>query len=68
MDNMASDSIREERKESLPSVGSGQYGAAVDKPSRKNPAEDKPSEQLEEAEQDAADPTHEKEVPPANEK
>jgi hypothetical protein len=26
------------------------------------------SEQLEEAEQDAADPTHEKEVPPENQK
>jgi hypothetical protein len=68
MDNMTSDSIRNERIELLSSVDSGQYGAAADEPSRKNPAEDKPSKQLEEAEQDAADPTHEKEVPPENEK
>jgi hypothetical protein len=68
MDNMASGSLFNERIESLPSVGSRQYGLASDKLSQKNPAEDKPSEQLEEAEQDAADPTHEKEVPPENEK
>jgi hypothetical protein len=68
MSNMASDSIRDERRESLPLVRSSEQSTAGDKPSRKNPAEGVPSEQLEEAEQDAEDPTHEKAVPPDDQK
>jgi len=34
----------------------------------KEPEEEEMPEQIEEAEQDAADPTHEKEVPPENQK
>ncbi len=68
MGNMDSNSVPNERRESLRWVSSNKQGAAGDIPSRKNPAEGMPGEQLEEAEQDAEDPTHEKEVPPENEK
>jgi hypothetical protein len=64
MGDMSSDSTGVERRESLPLIGSSEQGAARDKPSRKNAAKGLPSEQLEEAEQDAEDPTHEKKVPP----
>ena len=65
---MNSDSISVERRESLPSLGSSRQSAARDKPSQQSPAESISSEQLKEAEQDAEDPTHEKEVPAENEK
>ena len=68
MGNMDSNSVPDERREPLPLVSSNEQGPGGDKPSRKNPAEGMPSEQLEEAEQDAEDPTHEKKVPPENEK
>jgi hypothetical protein len=68
MGNMSSDSTRVVRRESLQSIGSSEQGAAKDEPSRKNAATGMPSEQLEEAEQDAEDPTHEKEVPSENKK
>jgi hypothetical protein len=68
MGNMSSDSTHGERKESTPVIGSSERGAAKDKPSRKNAAKGLPNEQLEEAEQDAEDPTHEKEVPSENKK
>jgi hypothetical protein len=68
MDNVAIDLERNERNESLPWVGSGEQQAAGGKPPGKNPAEGMPGEQLEEAEQDAEDPTHEKEVPAENKK
>ena len=38
--------------------------SAMVKETPKNPDEEIPVEQIEEAEQDAADPTHEKEIPP----
>jgi hypothetical protein len=41
--------------------------ATREMPSDKDPRQEIPSE-LEEAEQDAADPTHEKEIPPENQK
>jgi hypothetical protein len=43
-------------------------GAIREMPPDKGAPEKIPNEQLEEAEQDAADPTHEKEVPPENQK
>jgi hypothetical protein len=43
-------------------------GATREMPSDKDARQKIPSEQLEEAEQDAADPTHEKEVPAENQK
>jgi hypothetical protein len=68
MGNMDSNSVPDERRGSLPSVGAVEQDAAGDKPPLKKPAEGLPSEQLEEAEHDAEDPTHEKKVPPENEK
>jgi hypothetical protein len=68
MSKMNSDSISVESRESLPLVGSSRQSASGDKPSQQIPAEGISSEQLGEAEQDAEDPTHEKEVPAENEK
>jgi hypothetical protein len=41
-------------------------GESTKKSTPKNPEGEIPDEQIEEAEQDATDPTHEKEIPPEN--
>jgi hypothetical protein len=49
-------------------IGAGKnQGGSIKRPTSRKPEEEMP-EQIEEAEQDAADPTHEKEVPPENQK
>ena len=47
-----------------PAVQSAMVKETTEKTTPKNPDEEIPVEQIEEAEQDAADPTHEKEIPP----
>jgi len=47
-----------------PAVQSAMVKETTEKMTPKNPDEEIPVEQNEEAEQDAADPTHEKEIPP----
>ena len=49
-------------------IGAGNnQGGTIKRTTSRKPEEEMP-EQIEEAEQDAADPTHEKEVPPENQK
>ena len=47
-----------------PAVQSAMVKETTEKTTPKNPDEEIPVEQTEEAEQDARDPTHEKEIPP----
>ena len=47
-----------------PALQSAMVKEIAEKTTPKNPDEEIPVEQIEEAEQDAADPTHEKEIPP----
>jgi hypothetical protein len=59
----------DELRRALPLVGAAvAQGATREVPSHKDARQEIPSEQLEEAEQDAADPTHEKKIPPENQK
>jgi hypothetical protein len=67
MSNQHYDSPNSRVKDLLHSLGLKMEQAvqsAMVKETPKNPDEEIPVEQIEEAEQDAADPTHEKEIPP----
>lgn len=56
-------------KRSLPLLGATTVpGTTREMPPHERATKEIPREQLEEAEQDAADPTHEKEIPPENQR